>query len=643
MLDAGFAERAHFCYVLVGQPGAAAGLERGGAQGDSYVTSRDGHPARFWIRFLGRSRFNPLVWIAGALAAGVVAVGVLFLLQVLFQPTQPAETEGYEIFEGERFRIWHAEASDVLAAREALESELARQLEEVARLLALSADEVPERMDVFVHDSVAEMQETLRRRAGFERTKLHDAALDVIAGNPLRASLAEVLLYFGWGESFSQAIYAGLLRYVTDPKAPFLLTVKAAPDRLRHSLDDLAYLEETGRYPATVYQQLTGPMAPGDVTSFLGTRSLITMPESIASSRSDDFHVIEMASLIQYVAENLGGLGRLKEIWGPGGCGTVLVRCDPVRELADLEADWERAVEDSGDVETLDSYTRARLFYEAGQLESSYALVQAWGSHPEVHPLAERAFAVRCALSVGAFEDAAAWTASLDAGIRAEYERLVGIYDGWRRHETPDFSLFAPADAIDSSDLLLEIDAAYETMMRRVGLWHAEEILHPTFFVYSDVVQRNIGRNVGPSDSTNVNAVHLVLGDEVQFDMTERLLPRLWSWWPASPLVRVGIVSALSKSYDELVSAGIDLACSGAWFPFSSLAATLGDRHTLRTEAGLLFAYIEQISGLEGLRRFWMARRVRELASLEGALQSFLGTTRAEIERSLLEDVLGCP
>ena len=128
----------------------------------------------------------------------------------------------------------------------------------------------------------------------------------------------------------------------------------------------------------------------------------------------------------------------------------------------------------------------------------------------------------------------------------------------------------------------------------------------------------------------------------MQFDLTERLLPMLWNWWPASPLVRIGIVSALSSPYDELVSAGRDLACSGAWFQFSSLAATLGDRHTLRTEAGLLFAYIEQISGLDGLRQFWTARRVREMASLEGALQSFLGTTRTEIERTLREDVLGC-
>ena len=606
------------------------------------MRSREGHPARFWIRLAGRSRFNPLVWIAGAAAAGAVAVGVLFLLQVLFQPAQPVETEGYEILEGERFRTWYAEASDALASHKAFETELSGQLEELAQLLALSVNEIPERIDVFVHGSVAEMQKTLRRRAGFERTTLYDAVLDVLAGDSPRSPLAEVLLCFGWGESFSQALYAGLLRYATDPEAPFLLTVKAAPDRLRHTLDDLAYLEEIGRYPATVYQQLTGPMAPGGIASLLGMRSLITMPESIASSRSDDFHVIEMASLIQYLAESLGGLGRLKEIWGPGGCGTVLARCDPVRELADLEADWERAIEESGDVERLDSYTRARLLYEAGQVDSAYALVEAWRSGSEEHPLAERAFAVRCALSVGAFEDAAAWTATLDAGIRAEYERLVGLYDGWRRYETSKFDLFAPSAAIDASDLLLRIGAAYETMMRRLGLWHEGAVLHPTLFVYSDSVQRNLGRNVGPSDPTNVHAAHLVLGDDVQFDLTERLLPRLWNWWPASPLVRIGIVSALSSPYDELVSAGRDLACSGAWFPFSSLAATLGDRHTLRTEAGLLFAYIEQISGLDGLRQFWTARRVREMASLEGALQSFLGTTRTEIERTLREDVLGC-
>ncbi|MBU0596226.1 hypothetical protein KJ567_06050, partial [Candidatus Bipolaricaulota bacterium] len=313
------------------------------------MRKREEHQARrLSLSFMRRAPGgNLLVWLAAGVAAGGVAVGLLLVLQLLFQPGPAPETAGYEILEGERFRLWYMETSLALADREAFEAELGRQLEEVRLLLLLSEEEIPDRIDVFVHDSVAQMQADVQRRASFVRTELHDAAIDVVVGDSPRSPLAEVLLYYGWGESFAQAIYVGLLRYVTEPDAPFLLTVKAAPHRLRHSLDDLFYLEETGRFRATVYQQLTGPMAPAGVTSFLGTRSLLTMPESISAIRTDDFPVIEMASLIQYLEMTLGGLDRLKEIWGPGGCAAVLEQCDPARELADLEADWHRAIDDS--------------------------------------------------------------------------------------------------------------------------------------------------------------------------------------------------------------------------------------------------------------------------------------------------------
>ena len=193
-----------------------------------------------------------------------------------------------------------------------------------------------------------------------------------------------------------------------------------------------------------------------------------------------------------------------------------------------------------------------------------------------------------------------------------------------------------------SGALEQRIRAIHDAMAERVGASLADRGIRPIFFIYPDVVTRNIGDHVGPDDPKSISSVHLVLDEDWRFDITEALLPRLWKWWPASPLVRVGIVTALSTSYDALVSAGRELACDGNWFPFESLAATLGDVQTLRTEAGLLFAFVEQEVGLDGLKEFWSARRGREMASLEGALQSHLGVTRLEIEQTLLRDVLDC-
>ena len=608
------------------------------------MRTRDDKPDRHWfrVRSWSRSRFNPLAWVLGAAAAGGVAVGLLFLLQMLFGPASPAETAGYEAFQGERFRLWYVETSSAIEEREAFEAELIRELAEIGHVLAVSDDQIPGSIDVFVHDSTSEMQQSLRRREAFKETELHEAAIDVVVGESPRQQLVELVLYFGWGQNYSQAVYVGLLRYVIEPDEPFLLTVKAAPANLRHSLDDLCYLEEIGSYAATAYQQLTGPMAPADVLSFLGTRNLIAMPESISSGRVDDFHEIEMASLVAHLAGVLGGVDRLKSIWGPGDCATVLAHCGLGWGVAELEASWQRAVEDSGNVEDLGSYKRAELLFEAGNLEAAYEMTRDWFSDAPERSLGERAFAARAALAVGALEDASAWVSELDEGLRAEYEALIGIYSGWQRIESPDIVVNAPAEEFASGVLEQRIRATYGAMTERVGASFADQGIRPIFFVYPDVVARNIGSHIGPDDPKSVSSVHLVLDEDWGFDMTEALLPRLWGWWPASPLVRVGIVMALSTSYDALVSAGRELACSGNWFPFESLAATLGDVQTLRTEAGLLFAFVERQLGLDGLREFWCARRGREMASLEGALQSHLGVTRQELEQTLLRDVLGC-
>ena len=181
----------------------------------------EGQRPRFLFHLRKTSRTHPLVWPAAAATAGAIAVGVLFLLQSLLQPGPAPETAGYEIFEGERFRLWYDEDSEAIAEREAFEAELKRQLWEVRRRLLLSEAEVPDRLDVFVHDSIAQMQTTVERRASFVRTRLLDAAIDIVVGDSPRSQLAEVLLYHGWGECFAQAVYIGLLRYVAEPDTPF--------------------------------------------------------------------------------------------------------------------------------------------------------------------------------------------------------------------------------------------------------------------------------------------------------------------------------------------------------------------------------------------------------------------------------------
>ncbi|MBU0595971.1 hypothetical protein KJ567_04725, partial [Candidatus Bipolaricaulota bacterium] len=188
------------------------------------------------------------------------------------------------------------------------------------------------------------------------------------------------------------------------------------------------------------------------------------------------------------------------------------------------------------------------------------------------------------------------------------------------------------------------VEAGYRAMCdrTRTSLKGASDV-RPIFFVYPDEASRANGAQLATANPTTRSAVHITLDEDTEFAILDLLLPRLWKWRPVSPLVRLGVVTALVVPRDELIDRATELACAGDWRSISSISVSSASDHLLRTEVGLLIAQVEAIGGIEAVRAVWTAGQARGRISLESTLQMVVGSTTREIEQHILYDVIECP
>lgn len=613
-------------------------------------TGRRGHRSRLltqtkWARCAEWMRRRPGLMIVAGLSLGALAVGVcLLLLHFVIQPFSRPETKGYVTYPGEHFKLWYADDSQSMDGHTAMHATLEREYRDLVALMEISETLIEEPVDVFVHDSIPAMQESIMRRKSYTVGAVFERPFDVLAGTSPRRALAEVLLYLAWGECFSSAIYTGVLEFVANPEAPYLSVVKAAPDERAHSIAELCVLEAGGTFTPTMYQSLTGPTSTATLAAYVqlkDVRAFFLIPESLAASRSEDLHRMEAASLVQFLIAEYEGFDVVRRIWGTGGLAVGLRRADPERSLEDLEDLWQTAIRVEGDTEHVPTALRAKLLLEGGFAEEAYRMIQDWDADPSGCSSEDCATAARSALAVGAFDAALPWIEALDESVRGEYEELWETFAGWAKRETGELVLLAADDAIDEA--LARVESEYQFLCRRLGtsLLETSEV-RPAFFVYPDTESRDVGARIGGEDPTAVFSVHLVLDEDPLLAMTESLLPRLWGWRPASPLVRIGVLTALLTERSELVEQGASLYCSQAWQRVSGLAVGTTSEQILELEIGLLVSEVESIGGLDGIRALWTAGQERGRVSLETALRSVVGLGVRELEDHILVDVISC-
>jgi hypothetical protein len=575
--------------------------------------------------------------VIGALGAGIFAI----VLHYIIQPQMSVETRDVYSVQGAEFTVWYHDGSPQRSEYVNLYARLEESLDDLVARLDVDPSVIPSPIDVLVHDDPGQLQASIAQRKSPMATHTFYAVLDLLAGEDPYSRLAELVLAFGWGECFSQLLYNGALTVLVNPGRNHHSAVAAAPPRLRYSFEDLLRIETVGGFTPTLYQRFDSPFSPsmalGSLESIATFYSLFGTEGALIPE--EDFVSLQAASLVKYLIDCNGGLGALKSVWGPGGSAALFERlaCGTSDELS--ESWWSAAAEEGQSGPTYEYY-RALYLFEVGEFEEAYRLTKTWGERPLDE--AELALGVRCALSVGEFKEAAGWMESVGTGLD-RVAQWIELFDDWRYVEEDGISIFGDRSDEELTRLLSEVREARERIAAGLGVASDQLPQRMAVFFYDDAEARRIGESVTPDVDTHRVAWHVVVGDEIDWILAATLPAYVFRASTASNLLRTGLATALTFDRDTLTKDGCELLSVGEWTPLWQLGFGGVTQDRFRTETGLMVRRVMDAHGPGILRDLWQATaRLGAAMSLDSALLEYAGTSRREIEETLLNSVLVC-
>ena len=579
----------------------------------------------------------------GGLAIGALTATVLaIVLQFVIQPQMSVETHHISAIEGDRFNVWYHDGSPHRDRYGELKEQLEISLDGLLERLHVEQTELPLPIDVLVHDDPGQMQYSIARRKSAMATHTFYCMIDLLAGEDPNPRLTELVLAFGWGQCYSQLLYRATLSVLAYPERGYHAAVAAAPERLRHTYQDLIRLESIGAFDKTLYQQFDSPfsasMALGSFDSISAFYRLFGS-DGNPGAEDDDLAALQAASLVAHLIDCNGGVDRLTAVWGPGAAEALLeqVSCGPLEELN--QSWWARA-SDEGTAEEGYAYYCALYRLEAGEFDTAYQIAEDW----EGRELTKREsiLRVRCALAVGEFGVAAKWIGQsrLSESPASEWKAL---FADWNRIERDGIRVFGRRSEDELGAFLAEAAAARDRIETKLGL-RAEE-LPPwmTLFVYEDAASRDLGKSVTSTASAHQTAWHVASNDDIGSTLASTLPAYAYGISTASSQLRIGVAAAASVGEEELIAEGCNLLASSDWKSLWRLGFGGAPPSVFRTESGLMVCCLLDTYGEGMLRALWKATaQLGGGASLDKALEEVVGTSKQEIERQLLDSVLVC-
>jgi hypothetical protein len=573
----------------------------------------------------------------GAIAAAIFAI----LINYVIQPQMSVETHDIYAVRGDRFNVWYHDGSPQRAGYVDLLARLEESLDELLTQLDVDPSVIPLPIDVLVHDDPDQLQASIVQRKSPLATHTFFSVLDLLAGEDPRARLVELVLAFGWGECFSQLLYSGTVTVLVHPDRNHHAAVAAAPERLRYSFEDLLSLEGSGAFSPTLYQQFDSPfsasMALGSLESIATFYTVFGTEGSLTPE--EDFLSLQAASLVQYVIECSGGTDVLESVWGPGSSEALFgrVACGTLDELAES---WHETAIAEGSTGVLYDYYRALYLFEAGEFMKAYGLTKEWRER-ELNE-EELILGVRCALSVGEFEETMAWIGEIGS-TADQVAEWIALFGGWRRVEQDGILVLSERSNEELTRLLAKVGEARIRIAAELGLGSDQLPPRMTVFFYDDAETRRAGRNLTPDVTMHQTAWHVVVGEDLGWILASTLPAYAYRISTASNLLRTGLATVATVGYEELAERGCQVVVSGDWTPLWQLGFGGVPPDLFRTESGLLVWYLVDTYGLDMIEDLWRATaRLGGGMSLDSAMLELAGTSKREIEQALLNTVLVC-
>ncbi len=577
----------------------------------------------------------------GGIAIGLAVAGLLALLiNNVIEPTMQVETQDLVEFPGDMFSIWYHVDSPNMGSRHELRDRLEDVMNDLLTDLDVSIDTIPLPVDVLVHDSPEMMQlTTLRRKSGQAMYSFY-SVIDLMHGEDPYSRLTELVLAFGWGRCSSQLLYKGMLMNLSEPERNFHVPVAAAPSRLLYSLDDLLKLERIDQFEETLYQRYQSPFSPRLAMGTLeGLGEFRSMLASIGDeSASYDIADLQAASLVRYLIDCVGGLAAFREVWGPGTSEALIERlsCSPWEELFN---DWMAAAQ-TADTSTVEyQYYQARFQFEAGDIADAAQATATWA--PENLPRSDSVLAVRTQIAVGDFEAAAQFAREAEQDTSDVLIDWVDLYSDWSGISDGRLTVFSRGTEAEIQNRFDRIDAAYKRVAAFFAFAANELPEHLAIFYYNSPAERETGGVILPAEAIHKTIWHFCDQDDLAIEFAESLPSFVTKKSSASTLLRRGLSAVLTVDREELISRGCDLLQAGQWTPLWRIGFGGMPDHEFETQTGLMIGYILDTFDVDVVRDLWVATaRIGGGVSLDTAIQSTLGISRTQIERTLVDSVL---
>lgn len=573
---------------------------------------------------------HPVVVTIGGLSLGAVGIGIAVVILIyLVQPFSTPGTKGMVSYRQGDFHLWYPKDSSARTAHAELAAVLEKELHELTALLQVDPKLIPRPIDVFVHPDLAAMQTSILKRKGPEAESTYAAPLDLLAGEDPRERLGELVLAFGWGNCGSQILRTGMRLYAADPQRNFHGVVAALPDRLFLTLPQLMRLEEEDYFPSSVYEQFDSPYSPAAITSLSAFKRVLDLSPA---GEENSIPALEAASFVQFLIETMGGLRAVKRMWGMGTTDRLLQRITALSP-AELSAKWRNFALVKG--KEAPDFARLHAYYllESGDPDAAYALTKEWAKR-NLSPQ-ELLTAGRCALTVGAFSDAARLAARAQGKTKDKLDALLRLYTGWKVEEREGIRILA-FNADTAKKAVNELEASYKAMCKALALSPDELPPRLTVFIYPDQDSQTEGKKLTPLAATKSATLHLTMSDDIVYQVALVLPAYAWNADTYSRMLRTGVAVALSHG-KALVEQGKTLKRTGKWVPLSVVDFGTTDEKTVKIEAGLIVRYLLYKFGTEAFRKFWtLTSPLDSYLPLDVALNEVYGVTRDQMEESLL-------
>jgi hypothetical protein len=556
------------------------------------------------------------------LGFGIAGLGMalIYIVPVYIQPYLSEEAT----YETENFILhYHKDsqvAEEVTGYAETLEEDLAK----ITSYLKIGLEVIPEKVNAFLLDHPGQIKGAIMARKNPKSLEIYLAVIDVVRGENPCPQLVELVTTFAWGMPSSRILTRGLELYLCEPTKEWYAEAAALLGKSFFTLQELLRLEETGRFPPSLYESFNSPKAP--MAMSLATLSVL-LRVGTDPFRYPPIETLRTlsASLVKFLLD-LQGVERFKLLWEYYNFEEGVWKFYNF-SIEELNHRWQLTLKEKGLSSPSYPYLRGKSLTKLGKYNEALSYLKLI-EDPKASEIKATIY-----FNLGQKEKLILPTAS----------KIQEKYKEWKIYQTANLVIHYPPDtSADIEAVALSAEKIFIGVMERLGLSRNELPDKIIIFLYNTQEQAReiLGELVELPWSDYLGGVlHLRYDQPLGFELALTMSRHMQRGVTYSRLLRWGLGWWLSG--DKWCQKTKELIKSEDWIPLEFLDFDVYPRSKVRPVAACMVGYLLERYGVEKLKELWSKTSIiGEYMSLDRGMMEIYGFSRRELEKKL-EEFLG--